>query len=53
MKVILIRGRNRQDARKKTLDYWFAHREQFNCTMRDFIRKCSTDPTGRVVMYKE
>jgi len=53
MKTILIRGRNRQDARKKTLDYWFANREQFNCTMRDFLRKCSTDPTGRVIMYKE
>ncbi|MDY0041782.1 MAG: hypothetical protein RBS57_15830 [Desulforhabdus sp.] len=53
MKTILIRGRNRQDARKKTLDYWFANREQFNCSMRDFLRKCSTDPTGRVIMYKE
>lgn len=53
MKVILIRGRNRQDARKKTLDYWFTHRDQFTCTMRDFLRKCSTDPTGRMVLYKE
>jgi len=53
MKVIFIRGRNRQETRKKTLDFWFAHRDQFNCTMKDFLRKCSTDPTGRIVMYRE
>lgn len=52
MKVVLIRGRNRMEARKKTLDFWFAHRDQFNCTMQDFLRKCSTDPTGKIIMYK-
>jgi len=53
MKVLLFRGRNRHETRKKALGYWFAHRDQFNCSMRDFIRKCSTDPSGRVIMYKE
>ena len=53
MKVVLIRGRNRQEARKKALDFWFAHKDQFACTMKDFLRKCSTDPTGKVIMYKE
>jgi hypothetical protein len=53
MRLIYIRGRNRNEARKKVLDYWFTHRDQFNCSMRDFLRKCSTDPSGRVIMYKE
>ncbi len=53
VKVVFFRGRNRQEARKKALGYWFANRSQFTCTMSDFIRKCSTDPTGRVIVYKE
>ena len=53
MKVVFIRGRNRHETRKKALDYWFSHRDQFSCTMKDFLRKCSTDPSGRVIMYKE
>jgi len=52
LKQIVIRGRNRQEARKKTLDYWFANRDQFDCSMRDFLSKCSTDPKGRVILYK-
>ncbi len=53
MKVVFIRGRNRLETRKKALDFWFSHRDQFSCTMKDFLRKCSTDPSGRVIMYKE
>ena len=53
MKLVYIRARNRHEARKKTLDFWFAHRDQFSCSMKDFLRKCSTDPSGRVIMYKE
>lgn len=52
LKPVVIRGRNRQETRKKTLDYWFSNRDQFDCSMKDFLRKCCTDPTGRVVMYK-
>jgi hypothetical protein len=52
MKVVLIRGRTRQEARKKVLDYWFANRDQFDCTMKDFLRKCTTDPEGKVIRYK-
>jgi hypothetical protein len=53
MKIVFIRGRNRQETRKKTLDFWFTHRDQFDCSMKDFLRKCSTDPKGRVIKYKE
>ncbi len=53
MKRVVFRGRNRMDARKKALDYWFSNREQFDGSMKDFIRKCSMDPSGRVIMYKE
>jgi len=53
MKVVLIRGRNRHEARKKALDYWFAHRDQYGCSMKDFLKKCSTDPSGRVIRFKE
>lgn len=53
LKRLIIRGRNRQEARRKTLDFWFANRDQFDCSMKDFLRKCSTDPSGRVITYKE
>jgi len=52
MKFVLIRGRNRQETRKKALDFWFAHRSHFDCSMKDFLRKCSIDPTGKVIRYK-
>lgn len=53
MKVVFIRGRDRHEARRKALGFWLAHRDQFNCSMKDFLRKCATDPSGRVIMYKE
>ncbi len=53
LKTIMIKGRNRQDARKKMLSYYFAHRDQFGCSMKDFLKRCSMDPTGRVILYKE
>lgn len=53
MKVVFIRGRDRDEARKKAVDYWLSHRDQFSCTMQDFLRKCATDPSGRVILYKE
>jgi hypothetical protein len=52
MKPIVFRGRNRHETRKKALDYWFANRDQFNCKMKDFLQKCSTDPSGRIICYK-
>ncbi len=53
MKMVVIRARNRQEARKKVLDFWLSHREQLPGNIRDFLRRCSTDATGRVIMYKE
>ena len=53
LKTVVIKGRNRQDARKKMLNFYFSHRDQFDCTMKDFLKRCSVDPSGRVILYKE
>ncbi|SHF84401.1 hypothetical protein SAMN02745206_02764 [Desulfacinum infernum DSM 9756] len=53
LKTVVIKGRNRQDARKKMLSFYFSHRDQFECTMKDFLKRCSVDPSGRVILYKE
>jgi hypothetical protein len=52
MKVVRIRGRNRIDAKKRALNYYFSNREHLGESMKDFLRRCSIDPSGKVVTYR-
>ena len=49
---IVFRGKNRGEARKKSLDYWMNNRKDLEATFKEFILKCTCDPSGRVICYR-
>jgi len=53
MKVIMFKGKNRVDAKKKAFNYWLTNRESFNVSMKEFLGKCTLAPDGKAIFYKE
>jgi hypothetical protein len=52
MKVVKIRGKNRDEVKKRALDYYFCNREQLGETMKDFFKRCTIDPNGKTIVYR-
>ncbi|MFP3870093.1 MAG: hypothetical protein ACLFVT_04320 [Syntrophobacteria bacterium] len=52
MKVVKIRGRNRIDAKKRVLNYYFLNRDHLGGSMKDFFKRCTIDPSGRTITYR-
>lgn len=53
MKVIMFKGRNRLEAKKKAFNYWLANKDNFNVSMKEFLQRCTMASDGKVIFYKE
>lgn len=45
-------GKNRLDAKRKALRYWYTHREALHESVEDFSRRCTLSPDQKVITYR-
>lgn len=52
MKIVKIRGKDRIDAKKRALNYYVSNREQLGGSMKEFLKRCTIDPSGKTIIYR-
>ncbi|GIX47562.1 MAG: hypothetical protein KatS3mg131_1773 [Candidatus Tectimicrobiota bacterium] len=50
-RVLKFTGRNRFEAKRKALRFWYTHRDVLRESMQDFVKKCSLSPDQKVITY--
>ncbi|MCZ6872669.1 MAG: hypothetical protein O7G88_03930 [bacterium] len=51
-RVLKFSGKNRLDAKRKALRFWYANRDVLHETMTDFARHCTLSPDQKVITYR-
>jgi hypothetical protein len=51
-RTLKFTGKNRLDAKRKALRYWYTHRETLHESMADFARRCTLSPDQKVITYR-
>lgn len=51
-RTLKFTGKNRLDAKRKALRFWYTHRETLHESIRDFARHCTLSPDQKVVIYR-
>ncbi len=51
-RVLKFTGRNRLEAKRKALRFWYTHQDVLRESMQDFLRKCSLSPDQKVITYR-
>jgi len=49
--VIRFRGRNRTDAKRKALNFWYSNRDRLELSVKDFSERLVMDPDGRTIIF--
>ena len=44
-------GKNRADAKRKALRFWFAHQDRLHENMQEFAKHCSLSSDQKVITY--
>ncbi|MBW2073019.1 MAG: hypothetical protein JRI89_17460 [Deltaproteobacteria bacterium] len=52
MKIVKIRGKDRIDVKKRALNYYFDNRDILGSSMKEFLRRCTIDPSGKTIIYR-
>ncbi len=50
-RILKFTGKNRLDAKRKAIRYWFTHRDALNQSMEDFAKHCTLSPDQKVITY--
>ncbi len=45
-------GKNRLEAKRKALRFWFTHRDTLRESMQDFARRCTLSPDEKIITYQ-
>ena len=45
-------GKNRADAKRKALRFWFSHQDRLHENMREFAKHCTLSSDQKVITYR-
>jgi hypothetical protein len=45
-------GRDRLDAKRKALRFWYENRDALRLSMQDFAKSCTLSPDQKVITYR-
>jgi hypothetical protein len=51
-RTLKFTGRNRQEAKRKALHFWYTNQETLRESMRDFVKHCTLSPDQKVITYR-
>jgi hypothetical protein len=51
-KTLKFIGKNRFDAKRKALRFWYTHRDMLHESMQDFAKRCTLSPDQKVITYR-
>lgn len=51
-RTLKFTGRNRLDAKRKALRFWYENRDTLRLSMQDFAKHCTLSPDQKVITYR-
>ncbi len=45
-------GKNRFDAKRKALRFWYTHRDVLHENMQEFAKHCTLSPDQKIITYR-
>jgi hypothetical protein len=45
-------GKNRLEAKRKALRFWYTHRDTLHESVADFAKRCTLSPDQKVITYR-
>ena len=45
-------GKDRLDAKRKALRFWYTHRQTLHESVTDFAKRCTLSPDQKVITYR-
>ena len=45
-------GRNRQEAKRKALNFWYSQQDTLHESMQDFLKHCTLSSDQKVITYR-
>ena len=51
-RTLKFTGRNRLEAKRKALHFWYTHKETLHESRRDFVKHCTLSPDQKVITYR-
>jgi hypothetical protein len=51
-RTLKFTGKNRLDAKRKALRFWYEHRQALRESVTDFARRCTLSPDQKVITYR-
>ena len=51
-RTLKFTGRNRLEAKRKALHFWYTHQEMLHESMQDFVKHCTLSPDQKVITYR-
>jgi hypothetical protein len=48
---MIFRGKNRNDVKRKALNYWAAHSDQLGLSLQEFLVHCRIDLPERTIVF--
>ena len=51
-RTLKFTGKNRLDAKRKALRFWYTHRQTLHESVTDFAKRCTLSPDQKVITYR-
>jgi hypothetical protein len=51
-RTLKFTGKNRLEAKRKALRFWYTHRDVLRESMEDFAKHCTLSPDQKVITYR-
>jgi hypothetical protein len=51
-RVLKFIGKNRLEAKRKALHFWYTHQDSLHESMQDFVKHCTLSPDQKVITYR-
>jgi hypothetical protein len=51
-KALKFIGKDRYDAKRKALRFWFTHQSDLRESMQEFVNRCRLSPDQKVITYR-
>jgi hypothetical protein len=51
-RTLKFTGKNRLEAKRKALRFWYEHRQSLHESVEDFAKRCSLSPDQKVITYR-
>lgn len=51
-KTLTFIGKNRFEAKRKAIRFWYTHRDVLNETMHEFAKRCTLSADQKVINYR-